>query len=49
MLLDLATVLDPRFKVDYISASDLAAVNQRIIVEARSKCLAEATVTRRFW
>lgn len=34
MLLDMATVLDPRFKVDYISASDLAAVKERIIEEA---------------
>ena len=34
MLLDMATMLDPRFKVDYISASDLAAVKERIIEEA---------------
>lgn len=34
MLLDLATVLDPRFKVEYISGSDLAAVKERIIAEA---------------
>ena len=34
MLLDLATVLDPHFKVDYISASDLASVKERIIMEA---------------
>ena len=34
MLLDIATVLDPRFKVGYISASDLAAVKERIIGEA---------------
>ena len=37
MLLYLATVLDPRFKVDYISASDLAAVKERIIMEALSE------------
>ena len=34
MLLDIATVLDPRFKVGYISASDLADVKRRIIGEA---------------
>ena len=34
MLLDLATVLDPCFKVDYINASDFAAVKERIIMEA---------------
>ena len=34
MLLDMATKLNPRFKVDYISASDLAAVKERIIEEA---------------
>ena len=31
MLLDMATKLNPCFKVDYISANDLAAVKERII------------------
>ena len=34
MLLDMATVLDPHFKVGYISASYLAAVKERITDEA---------------
>ena len=52
MLLDLATLLDPCFKIDYISASDLAAVKERIIAEALNEdevnVFAKATVTRRF-
>ena len=33
VLLDMATVMDPHFKVGYISASDLAAAKERIIGE----------------
>ena len=33
MLLDMATMWDPPFKVDYISASDLVAMKERIIEE----------------
>ena len=34
MLLDIATALNPHFKVGYISASDLVAMNERSIREA---------------
>ena len=47
----MATKLNPCFNVDYISASDLAAVKERIIGEALNEdevntYLAAATVTR---